>query len=766
MKRSLFLFLIFAGSIHGAAQQQEEKITNQQIEQLAPFVTNGVFIFLGPQAEDPFFMDVVGYNALYALHQKAGPILISSTILKNIIKHPSAQQYAQLWAKIRHFNELDAYQAVANMRTAIDNYLNALPSNIPHDQKEKILTQVNAWKNEVQNKFGPIKFSAEFLMSLFKDTLTINFNEWIIKKVNEHLLLLIPIEYIDKISKKNSRERFFNSQNYTARELNLGMKIDHLETINDIFTFVQTYKQPSESDPGAFFLEYLPSIFLSTAEYKAQSRTKFALEQAPTWSIFLLGHGQTDQSIANISLPEFRKLLTFFEHSIITKLFIYNSCYSAGFNAQQVYKNVESSFLKTYPFTIVTGALTDAPTRAARPTVFFKITLDHIDFVHKKLRTIQLFRFDEFLKEITENNIIRFDEIFYLLFPETFLLTDPSSVFSFPQIKLPGIPWFSIIDADKQFISIGTILASTRTAPLNIMSFFTRQKEPIAILLYANLFNFELIIPTKQVPILIPMTTNNPIVSNKSIYKFKKIKISVSIDNFFKTLVSLKDFGLPVLFVIDQLETIANEGNSVLFKAVYLYFNEGKLEFYVTDPDNNKIQWDIKKSQFIAAPFYDKVMQQLFAAKVQMENPFEGWQAAEKSREQLLNVQQKKIREAQEKKAKIAPQLAQYPFIGSIIEAWALALNSKERNVVIKQLQKLIQEASKDVQIHMNLDLSKAEKMNDLITYKNIANSAHLFLEHHYDQYDPQLGFLVEENIKALKQIIDDVEKKLLAEKS
>src|SRR5207249_2149737 len=78
-----------------------------------------------------------------------------------------------------------------------------------------------------------------------------------------------------------------------------------------------------------------------------------------------------------------------------------------------------------------------------------------------------------------------------------------------PQVKYPGLPWFSIIDTDP-IVSIGSILAKNRKAPLDIATFFPKKlsstkdssgktqitkqdREIFGILLYTNEIPFEII---------------------------------------------------------------------------------------------------------------------------------------------------------------------------------------------------------------------------------------------------------------------------------
>ncbi len=77
-----------------------------------------------------------------------------------------------------------------------------------------------------------------------------------------------------------------------------------------------------------------------------------------------------------------------------------------------------------------------------------------------------------------------------------------------PQIKLPGLDWFSVINADKNIVQIGSILASKRgNRPLDIVKFF--RNEPRILLLYAPNIPFELIINSKNLQSIVSMLPGN-----------------------------------------------------------------------------------------------------------------------------------------------------------------------------------------------------------------------------------------------------------------
>src|SRR4029078_7029332 len=116
--------------------------------------------------------------------------------------------------------------------------------------------------------------------------------------------------------------------------------------------------------------------------------------------------------------------------------------------------------------------------------------------------------YDCFVKKITDFDPIPYHETIECLIPASTLYQPrvydaahykygPQNI---PQIRYPGLPWFSVFD-NSIVASIGTVMAKTRTAPLDIATFFARQgqqqADPLALLLYAQDIPFQLIIDTK-----------------------------------------------------------------------------------------------------------------------------------------------------------------------------------------------------------------------------------------------------------------------------
>ena len=146
--------------------------------------------------------------------------------------------------------------------------------------------------------------------------------------------------------------------------------------------------------------------------------------------------------------------------------------------------------------------------------VFFKIYV----LSKNKLKVKISVRYSDFLNKVTTSDIINYREL-AAPFVVGFKNEHGLELSHLPQIKFPGLPWFSVIDNDK-VVNIGSILAKTRTKPLDIATFFAKKDkkaDPLGILLYAETIPFELIINTIEMPAIISM------IPGDAIHHIKKI---------------------------------------------------------------------------------------------------------------------------------------------------------------------------------------------------------------------------------------------------
>ena len=105
-----------------------------------------------------------------------------------------------------------------------------------------------------------------------------------------------------------------------AIELQLGLKVNHMETIDfrsiipSYYTQISTYFSFSQS--ASYFVDSLDIIFCKKSDYINKQVT------IPEWCIFIDGHGAINHSIAYLTLNDFKKFLNFLEKEMITTLLV------------------------------------------------------------------------------------------------------------------------------------------------------------------------------------------------------------------------------------------------------------------------------------------------------------------------------------------------------------------------------------------------------------------------------------------------------------
>lgn len=422
MMRRLLVLLLLTG--YAAQLRASQPVENN---------TNAVLIFLDDNEKDEISSITNSFFAAFI--QKAGPIIVSASLVNNIrsAKKPQDKSIANLKETAQAIADKDF-----NQRTS--------------EEKEQIKGIIAS----------TIHFDAD------------SNNLWVIKKINEYLYLFLPKKYLQAKNINPEKVQIFSPDApITLCEQALSLKVNHLETVD-----VTAINEPTARPKFAgYFINSLNKIFVTTKEYTNQM-------SIPSLSVFIHGHGLVELAICYLSLDQFKLFLSFLE-KLKTRLLIYQSCYAAGYNTNLIYKDARAGAQDTYSFPIITIALTDAPTLIAGG-------LDII-FEQDRMRPRVKPDYACFVQAITQQDIIDYSHAIRCIQP---ILREPN----IPHIRYPGLPWFSILDYDT-VASIGSVMAKSRTAPLDIAKFFAKQgkpSEPHALLLYARDIPFELIINTKM----------------------------------------------------------------------------------------------------------------------------------------------------------------------------------------------------------------------------------------------------------------------------
>lgn len=391
-----------------------------------------------------------------ALAQKPGPILVSTSLLKNALSE---------WGK-----NIDDPSYENLFQSAIAK------SNL-QERNTKLIDLFRRLRQfqyeEPEKKYFPMWAAYKYIAL---KAIQFNPKEWVIKKVNKSLHLLIPYTYLRNQTINIQHALEYNPEIISDTELMLGLHINHMVTVT-IENILQTPDPAPESD---YVIKTLydeasgtSNIFCVREEYLNRFIT------IPMWTIFINGHGKHRSEIAGIKIHDFKKLLHFLEHKILCKLLVYDTCYSGGINIREAYQDTTKDLQNTYSFPIIMHALTDAGVHSTT----LHITLTGND----ELQVVNNISFTLFLQAAEEPDITDYTDVVKYIFKLGHKM-QPNDA---PQIKMPGLEWFSILDKD-QAASIGHILASSRNfnLPLKIVTFF--KKDPRILLLYASDIPFSL----------------------------------------------------------------------------------------------------------------------------------------------------------------------------------------------------------------------------------------------------------------------------------
>jgi len=465
----------------------------------------GLLIFLD---ETEQVIDAVSHYLLSAIRQKAGPIVVSASLLKNVFGY---------------YNELKNYP-----ESSFDLY-----------QKINV---------------GSLQEIEEKSKIFYLKTLNFDSNEWIFKKVNDSLYLLIPKLFLQKIvNLPNDVIERYDPNNISRAEMTLGLKVNHMETTPfDKIVTMNVIKR----DNSNYFFEALydtntnkSSLFCTKSDYKNRG-----VQNIPLWSIFMQGHGamqydpRAEGIIVGLTHTIFKKVLDFFENSINTRLLVYISCYAAGSTNELIFKDVLSGVQKTYSFAIITQALTDAPVMSASNILLSS---------DGKVVVGTLANFESFLLLARTLDFVDYKEIIKTIFPlmpsEDFKNQNKQLWAHIPQLKLPGVEWFSVLESNKNVLSIGSILAKTRNVqtPLDVVRFF--KADPKALLLYAPEIPFELIYTGKNLEAIVSMIPGN------AIHHLKKISSSTKNEQeLLQSFMAIDMLGPRKIFFIEELNDMKN----------------------------------------------------------------------------------------------------------------------------------------------------------------------------------------------------------------
>ena len=365
-----------------------------------------VLIFLDDSEKDE--LGAIGGDLMTALYQEASPIIVSSSLMCTLLE-------------CREKNK----QPIEVLLSELAN-VDWLPERYGQNWQEIIKEKENVAVCKVC--FQP--------------------ERWIIKVINNSLLLLIPKSYCESLGINNEKVQEYHAGMPTLSdiELQFGLKVNHMKTIEHTALHRSSLKEYFFPNYFAgYFINSLDAIFCAISDYQDRKEINF-----PEWIIYIAGHGNINYAITYLSIDQFKKFLHFLENKIKVQLLVVSSCYAAGTNVKNVYGEIKWGTQQLNSFPIAIQGLSDIETFSSSPTC----DMANWTLTQKiSLRTSK--NFGDFFKQ-SHKQEGNYREIIKQL-----ILYD-QNIANEPQIKMPGMEWFSVMDIDNKIVSIGAILAKTR----------------------------------------------------------------------------------------------------------------------------------------------------------------------------------------------------------------------------------------------------------------------------------------------------------------
>lgn len=207
---------------------QQKKIISPIVRQVLRKVPKAnLLIFLDDQEVD----GPIGSDLLVGLHERRSPIIVSSSLMSTVLKKRSSDNRSPetIMDQLSLANKLLMVQGKSKIEAEMNKRNEPIKASVNMDGDAAILV--------CKTLFNP--------------------DQWIIKKINNNLLLLIPDLYCNSIGVdiKKVKEDSNTSDENTVTELLLGLKVNHLKTITytEISTSFRSYLSSYIGNFGKLF---------------------------------------------------------------------------------------------------------------------------------------------------------------------------------------------------------------------------------------------------------------------------------------------------------------------------------------------------------------------------------------------------------------------------------------------------------------------------------------------------------------------------------
>lgn len=515
-------------------------------------------------------------NLFYvALSQEACPLIVSASVLINLFYMegnyiPDRIKHKTVDALFDEYNETKK-----NIESLLENRSEILSQikkkDITKDEETKLRTLLNKNKNLI-NDFRIEKKTKR--QKLFLKVLNYDPEKWVLRPISHSLYLMVPVSYLTNlgITKKGIYRPTYDisplTQAQLDTELKLGIKINHMA--ETLVSNISLALVPKKKDAD-YIVELLENkrIFCTHADY---NKTDI---KEPIWTLYATGHGEFEQEIISMNITSFKRMLDFYAQYLYVKLFVYNSCYAAGAQHEKIFTDMTTNVVRTYPFAMVTTAITEAPV-----SIPFMKPEEHILHGKGKFRLRYPLNFNKFAQHVTKSLSVNYQEVVADIIPSIDTSGQTSKIWDMiPQIKLPGLEWFSVLSSRKNIVSIGKILAQTRAAnrPLDITKFFNT--DPQALLLYAEYIPFELYINSSRLEAIISMKPGD------ATHFIKSVRSNQDVVTIIKWFLTIEEIMPLKAFIIKSINDEFSDAVIYLKKNTMLAFykQEGVLYKVVKD---------------------------------------------------------------------------------------------------------------------------------------------------------------------------------------
>lgn len=374
----------------------------------------------------PQGMGAITFTTIIALNQEAAPVLTSTSLIKNIVDHKNLfmdfvnNKVSNLY---KCYKQYPRFQTVGSIKTfkrhcvythnifnQVNRKLNILLNKLNEKELDQVLDGLTSDRRFSQYKApqGLWHLDNQACANMHREMMIytmcwqISFDNWIIKKVSDDLLLLVPKNYLKKYNLEQSTE-YKNMLDLSDLEKTFGLKLNHLEDITDINSLKAASVVNYQEKKSTTFSQDLGKIFV--INYSADSKEK------PVWALYMSGHGlprrnlhktieqlksleqlyskkakysrrartkishiqdhirrlelqaktymkYQDGIILSLSFDDFYQSLKFFNDNITIAFLFYSSCYAGGEHLVIPYCDADKKPL-ILNFTVVSGTLAE-----------------------------------------------------------------------------------------------------------------------------------------------------------------------------------------------------------------------------------------------------------------------------------------------------------------------------------------------------------------------------------------------------------------------